>query len=461
MGFKDRVGGGGLDAMPGFMIRMPGMPHRTQLASWDKDTRLRVFPMPLGDGGWQPMRNSVENDDFGDAVTVEPCCRKLGVHEQFTVITRIPDHDGEPPINKFCKSMVSTAENSPHDLPREWCEWTKGARGRAPKIAKVQNCIFFQCAMLTINGEECINRQTGRPAPKYPALFMGSVSMLMTFSRLGNTLVENYNGPRPSSVAAQGEEGRKQLDRIYKDMFQIGDWCSPEGGRVMRVFQVPATQEMKPHYGIEMQEEMPLGPIEHRAREVWKPWDQLLRYHTVEEQIGYLCRAFPIEAVDFTLGRSEYEGVLPTHVRGSWQRLQQQMVGAWSPGIPNAAQQQMGGQPPMRMPGAGQSRQMPQQPQQPTPPISMSPQPQHPQQPTPPARTSAWGDGGGDSFDDQPQYPTNSPAGPAVPQTPAAFSGQTNTPAASAESGAVDPSELANTLNMLRQAQDQNSQQGS
>ena len=56
------------------------------------------------------------------------------------------------------------------------------------------------------------------------------------------------------------------------------------------------------------------------------------------------------------------------------------------------------------------------------------------------------------------------PAGPQVPPTPSAFAGKmnaTNTPDAAVTSGAVDPAALASTLNMLKQAQENNSQSGS
>jgi len=459
MGFKDRVSGGGLDKVEGFMIKMPGMPHRTQLASWEKNTRLRVFPMPLASGGWQSMRNSVENDDFGDAVIAEPCCRKMGALEQFTYITRIPGQDGEDPTTKMCKAIVTTVDNSPHDLPREWCDWAKGSRSRSAKISKVQNCIFFQCAMFTVNGEDCIDRQTGQPSPKLPALLMGTISLLMTFSRMGNTQVQTYAGPRPSSVMDQTDNGRKQLDKIYADMFTLGDWCSPENGRIMRIHQVPQTAETKPHYGIEMQDVLPLGPMETRVREVWTPWDQLLRYHTAEEQIGYLCRAFPLEAVDFALGRSEYEGLLPSHVRGSWQRLQQQMSGAWTPGLPGAAQQQMGGQQQTRIPGAGRLQQPPQQ----QPPQQQPPQQQPPQQQQQAVGYTSWGNGGLSDMDETEEEQVQ-PAGPQVPPTPSAFAGKmnaANTPDAAVTSGAVDPAALASTLNMLKQAQENNGRAGS
>jgi hypothetical protein len=252
----------------------------------------------------------------------------------------------------------------------------------------------------------------------------------------------------------QTDNGRKQLDKIYADMFALGDWCSPENGRIMRIYQIPQTAETKPHYGIEMQDVLPLGPMETRVREVWTPWDQLLRYHTAEEQIGYLCRAFPLEAVDFALGRSEYEGLLPSHVRGSWQRLQQQMSGAWTPGLPGAAQQQIGGQQQTRIPGAGRLQQPPQQ---------QPPQQQPPQQQQQAVGYTGWGNGGLSDMDETEEEQVQ-PAGPQVPPTPSAFAGKmnaANTPDAAVTSGAVDPAALASTLNMLKQAQENNGRAGS
>lgn len=441
MSFKDKVSsGGGLDAAPGFMIRVPGAKHRTSLASWDHETRIRIFPVPNPSGdGWLPIRCSAENDDFSDAVTVEPVCKKLGVHEQFTYITHIPGSDSEDPTTKFTKALLSTAKDNPHDLPREWCGWTKGGASRAAKITKVQNHIFFQCAMTMIKGEPCVNPQTQQPSPRFPALFMGTVSLLMAFQKAGNTLNPDYNGPAPDTITDPTGPSRVELDQIFANMFKMGDWCSPEHGRVMRIFQVPRTAENNAHYGIELVEEMPLGGMESKVRELWTPWKQLLRYHTAEEQIGYLLRGFPGEAVDFALGRTEYAPLLPAHVRGSWQRMQN---GEAAPALPAAAAAQVNQQTPAPAPV-----------QQATP----APAPEFS---TPANTTSAWGDGSGEpqpydavAAGDADELPPEKPTGPAVPSTPAGTQQTTESAGQLPAVSGVDPAALAAALGMLQKGQ--------
>lgn len=465
MSFKDRSGGGGIDNTPGFMIKMPGTMHRTQLPDWKTFTEIRIFPAPkLGpdgnpnlEAGWYPMRNSIEFDDFGPAVEVEPTCRRIGVFEQFTYLTRIPGSDIDDPTTKVCRALVDTAENSPHDLPREWCEWTRGGPGKAPKVSKVQNCIYFQAAAFSVKGKPCKNRTTGKPEPLFPVLFFGTLSLLMTFSRLGNTRVDGVELPA-NLPSTDDEESRKRFDELIASAFQLGDWCSPEHGRMMRIFQAEIGPNEMPHYDIEMLGEKPLSEaMQSRIRTFWTPWPKLLRYHTAEQQIGYLKRALPVEVLDFALGRSEYEGLLPEGVRGSWQRLQQRLAGAFSPGLPSSAQQQVN-----QFGSAPESRSLP-----PQHPANVQPQRQPQPQPQPQASAQAddgWGSGDGGEEED------NSPSGPALASTPAEFdtppsvaangstaSSTTNmqaptghTPADVVKSGHIDPKQLAETLNMLK-----------
>lgn len=421
-------GGGGLDGTPGFMLKMPGTPHSTQLPDWRTFTEIRVFPSPAENGDWHPMRTSIEYDQFGPGIEAKPACRKLGVYEQFTYITEIPGHDGEDPTTKLTRALISTAEESPHDLPREWAEWCKGGPGRAAKVGKVQTCVFFQGAALSIKGKPCQNRITKTAEPRFPILFMGSISLLMTFSRKGNTRVEGSDMPA-KLPAVDTPEGRQEFDRICGAAFELGDWCSAEHGRIMKIFQAEVGENERPHYEIEMLDEKPLNEaMQNRVRDLWLPWDQLLRHHTAEQQIGYLKRAFPKEVLDFALGRSEYEGLLPEGVAGSWQKLQARLSGAWSPGMPDAAQHQV---------------QQYQQSQQ------------------PPAQQAPADDGWGSGSTEK----TASPGGPAMPDTPSEFEQTTPTttqpaaapatqsapatPADAVRSGAIDPAKLAETLDML------------
>jgi hypothetical protein len=243
-----------------------------------------------------------------------------------------------------------------------------------------------------------------------------------------------------------------QRDAICAKIFELGDWCSAEHGRVMKIFQAKLAENERPHYDIEMGAEKPLSEaMRTRVRNFWTPWEDLLQYHTAEQQIGYLRRAFPKEVLDFALGRSEYEGLLPADIRGSWQQLQQRMAGAWSPGLPPAAQQQVDQQQAQQQ-RARQAQQQQTQQQAPPPP------------PPPPAEDDGWGTG-------EPADETPDAGGPAMPDTPAEFNaagaaqaqqpqqppttGAPSTPADAVRSGTVDPAELAKTLDLLNKGSKQ------
>jgi len=323
------------------MIKNPAAPHRTQLAGKDADTQIRIWPGVDVKGNIMPMRESADPDMFGLAVWVEPAVTMLGVQERFTYITRIPGDARQDPTTMFCNTLVEALDKHPRDFPREWTEpsWIKGSSGQGARLDKVKSAIFFQGETHMIKGKMQVNDQTRQPQPVVPTLFMGKTSLLISFQKHGNKRVQTYAGPEPATLPKfNGDQMlRQQLDQVYSQLFEIGDWCSPEGGRMMRIYFVPGSHEGFARYDFEM-----MQPVQCTVdpRSGFWPWEQLLRYHSAQEQIGYLCRAFPIEAVDYALGRTEYEPILPPHVKGTFKNLQ---VNAWSHGFSPQASAQMGG----------------------------------------------------------------------------------------------------------------------
>jgi len=452
MAFRDRAGGGGgLDGVPGFMIKQPGTPHSTQLPDWKTFTEIRIFPAPR-EGGWEPMRNSIEFDHFGPAVETEPVAKKLGAFESFTYITRIPELDGEDPTTKLTNALLTVAEHSPHDIPKEWYGWTQSGPGRGAKVSKVQTHMFAQAAATAIKGKPCKNRVTGKEEPRFPVLFMGSLSILMAFSRLGNAQVEGFEFPA-QLPPTDTEEGRRAFDELCARGFKLGDWCSPEHGRIMKIFQAEKTETEIAHYDIEMLAEKPLNEaMQNRVRSFWTPWPQLFRYHTAEQQIGYLKRAFPVELLDFALGRSEYEGMLPEGTCGSWQALQNSMRG----GVRQAYATGGGG----GLQGAAQQQLQQSQTQQ-APPQTQQTQQAPPQTQQAPPADDGWGsgDGGDEETPSGPEVPAtpsefSAPAGqqPQTQQTPQSPNAAPHTPGPAVTGGAVDPALLAQALTMLNDA---------
>jgi hypothetical protein len=339
--YKDQVKRGGLDSSAGFLVKNPQAPHRTTMPSWDKgETQFRVFPAPR-EGGWHPMRESLDDDDFGPAVWAERVARRLGVREQLTFCTRIPGAQTNP-TEQFVPALHALIKEKPREVPAGWTEWIQGGHNRGAKLPdKIKSCLFFQGAEVMRQGKALTNAAR-QPAPQFPALLMATVSAQMSFERCCNmrspkTEVEAAVMAETAGILApistidaaaalaqiQGadDNARAQQDAVYAQAFAMGDWCSINGGRVLRIFQAPPKQDERPHYSVVTGAVMDFTPIADRIRAgLWWPWEKLLKFHTAEEQIRLLCRAFPAEAVDYVFGSSEYSDFLPPQVRGAWGR---------------------------------------------------------------------------------------------------------------------------------------------
>lgn len=415
MGYKQQVTRPGLDGSAGFLIKRREYAHRTTMPSWEHETQFRIFPAPKEGGGFHPMRESVDDNDFGPAVWAETVVRRLGVMEQFTYPVRIPGLIGDDPTTLLTQALLSLINDKKKELAQrgfaDWLDWPTGGKGRSARLTKPQDAIFWQGATIMARGKPFVNK-AGQVAPQFPSLLMGTVSLRMGFEQMGNARICDangnpvYNGPTPESIGGDDDAARASRDAIYAQMFQLGDWCSIEHGRIMRIFQAPATSGGfdKPHYAIVPGDEFSLAGAEDLVRRNWVPWDQLLWYHTAEEQVQMLCRAFPPEAVDYALNGSPYTDLLPQHVKGAW-RNQQMPAQQWQ-GTGQAPQPQQAPQLAAPAPAA------------PTP----APQPQLPPAPMPAAPAPA----------PQPAVPTSlvpgSTAAPVSPPTSTAGAPPQGTP---------------------------------
>lgn len=413
MSYKQQVTRPGLDGSAGFMVKRPGQPHRTTMPSWKEETQFRVFPRPKPDGGFFPIRASTDDDDFGEAVWAEQVVRRLGVIEQFTYPVRIPGMQGESPTVILTNALLTLIKDKKKELAQrgfaDWIDWPEGGTGRAARLTKPQDSIFWQGATVMARGKVFTNK-AGQPAPQFPSMLMGTVSLRMGFEKIGNARSVDqagqptYNGPTPDSIGGDDENARRQRDQIYAAMYQIGDWCSIEHGRILRIFQAPPSTDGfdKPHYAIVPGNEFSLAGAEELVRKNWVPWDQLIWYHSAEEQVKLLCRAFPPEAVDYALNGTPYTDLLPANVKNAW-RNQQASASQWpgyGPGTAQAPQAQQ-----MQWPQQAQAPQ-PQQAQAPQPQMQAAPQPQQLTQgfPTPPVQ--------------QPQQPQQAPQMTLTPGAP-------------------------------------------
>ena len=392
------------------------------------------------------MREGTDDNNFSDVIWSEPVARSLGVKEQFTYIDRIPGTTGKTPTTKMVESIMALIKEHPRDVPEAWLGWVEGGKNRAAKVQKTKSHLFWQGMEIMRKGEMLTNK-AGQLQPQFPTLGMGAVSLQMSFEELGNTRIENYNGPMPENITADDPASRAQKDQIYAQMFALGDFCSIEHGRIISIFQAKASGKFTMnHYSLRLLQEFPLTSIAEQIKAMWRPWDQLLRYFTVEEHMQMLCRAFPPEAVDYVFGGSDLRDLMPANFKGTWNTLKAALSGAWAPGtgqgmvapqgapmgptgapMPGQQQfvpapQQVPQAPAAQMPAAPaqQPPQIPQAPQPPAPQVPVqgmqvpqAPAPQVPQAPAPqtaPAQMPA----------QVPQAPAQAPQAPQVPQAPAA-----------------------------------------
>jgi hypothetical protein len=323
MGYKNQSKPAGLAGSPGFLVLKPGVQHNISVPNFKELTQFRVFPTPKPEGGWQSIRLSADQNDFCDSVWSEQTIRRFGPFNAITALTALGDENGEPLSTGSARSLFEMAanalfdicENHPRDTPEAWDGWTKGAANRGPTISKPKSSIFFQGAEIMIQGKRLTNA-SGQPAPRFPSVMMGAVSLQISFERMANDMVEGAKliPLRPDT----DEQARIHNDQQYAAAFSIGDWCSLSGGRIMQFVGIPASGERMASYAVEMMEPLPLDSIAEQIRTHHKPWSQLLRYLTPQQQMDALVKALPPEAIDFVFRSTEYQDLMPDRVKGTW-----------------------------------------------------------------------------------------------------------------------------------------------
>lgn len=301
MGYKEQVKTAiGLDSIPGFMLlRSDANTHRTELATWDagKHTVIRILP-EVKENSVVPARMSEEDNDFSDWICAENMVFKFGVHEKFSCFTKAKDApDDVSPIELFCRTVHKAVKNNERSIPRDWELWCKGAKDRSPELSRVGKCGLVQCVVVERKGGPIIDDKTKKRIVAYPCMFVLKPGARYDFENLLNM---------------RNEDGS----------FVVGDFLGE--GRLFKIDQVPynpATKAM-PHYGITVcmnEDGTPKTyPVSDEVMLSWRPWADLLRFLTVEEQMKLLCRAFPPEILDYALGRTGFASYLPESVIGRW-----------------------------------------------------------------------------------------------------------------------------------------------
>jgi len=178
------------------------------------------------------------------------------------------------------------AEQYP-DIPRIFVRWF--ACMKYGPVSSPSNVGLVQAYTFTEHGKDVLDEH-GQPAVGTNRIITLSSSCMV--SMMSGLLTRLKSGP---------------ID-IKNNL--LGDWCSLEGGQIATVYTSKADGSTK--YDIRLNEFYPL------AESAWVPWDELVDYPTVEEQIDMMVDALTGPVVDSCLrGSDVYADYIPEDIRGT------------------------------------------------------------------------------------------------------------------------------------------------
>jgi hypothetical protein len=405
-----------MERFSGFFLTQSGYKHCTFGLGGEKGkTIFRVYPEIDQNGAELGFRAGPREWDFTYWMRCEKIVRRFGVNDRFTAFTRIPGKgkDFAGPIERFITALTRTFKDAPNTVPPEWLKWTE----KQGPLSKIESVGLLQGMLFENAGREHKNPQNGMYKPLHPVMLVLPKSAREALETLANTEVKGYTGSPDD----------------YASRYACGDFLSCANGKLVTFTYVPQMGTMMSHYTASIgAKAIPVALPTVKSE--WTPWDNLLRFLTIEEQIALLVQYWPPDAVDFVFGHSEWADLLPGNVRGRWEARTRPVQ------FPQA-QQPLGAVPPGYVPLSAHQHMQP-QPQY-APPAQYAPQapaPQAPQAPapTPPSAaptTRPVGGSGEDTIEYDAESPEISPAdvgvdmGAEVPNAPAVPQGVTPTAA--------------------------------
>ena len=294
----------------GFILETPG--------GTKGGTKFRVFPSFDDQGNELPMRIArddgfgnvfFEDSDFTDWIYPEYGVRGAGSKGKFTAFFR-PKGGGDQdpsPFKVFWRTMGGSLWNDKEKgggkFPAEWYNWLGSKDDK-----KIQmDAALKRPGLLTMLQGICYGNRgkeykdySGNLAPKYPCVYLGLTTTAGSFEELLN----------------KKKVGITRAEKV--DDFLVPDLISCQTGCMLDIYLADVSG--RKGYVVGTGAFVPLDMTWARSQR--KTWDKILRLLTIEEQVDVLCTYFDNEAVDFALRGSPYEQLLPTEVRGSWDRLQ-------------------------------------------------------------------------------------------------------------------------------------------
>lgn len=276
MAYRDKAKDGGLD---GIYVLQAGCESRLWQLKFSGTTVFRPYPCPHPDKqqGFMPGRLSTTRCDFSDFADIAEGVAFNGQHRKLTYISEYPgmqDVD-ESPSKKFFRVISAAVKNRSH---LEWIDYIEGAGNnkRDAFIKRPSSYLFLQ---------GYLRLHAGKPVDKHGVVLMVKQSGRQSFEELMSAPNDKYQHP--------GDNSQVDLSQFFKNP----DPTDLTNGHYLVFTPRPATKEAFAGYEVTIGDKAPLDG--DMVRQQWTPFDQLLRYMTVEEQMQLLISAFPKPLIYF------------------------------------------------------------------------------------------------------------------------------------------------------------------
>lgn len=304
----------GLGGIRGFMVGLPGIQHSIHQLGGEKGrTVIRIFP-EIENGAEKPWRLQEGDNYLSNWMRVEPAVAYCGLGDKFTCLTTVKGHEDDDhsssyrgPIDVFIRTLRKQIKDSPKQFYEagvdEWLKWPE-FKGPLPAIDLHG---FVQGMLFENKGKPFMAEDNRTPRPMWPVILMLKRSAYQGILNRCNKEVEGYRGSPED----------------YNARYLSGDPVGCQNGKPISFTLVVGQGQGQGGFGKYYEasfgdQALPLDP--GVVTSVWKPWDQLLRHLTEEEQMNLLANHFPGEALDFVFRGTNFYEYLSPNTKGKWQQ---------------------------------------------------------------------------------------------------------------------------------------------
>ena len=327
MAYRDKAkDGGGLD---GIYVLQPGSESRMWQLKSGGTTVFRPYPCPQPNSQeFFPARLSTTRCDFSDFAEIAEGVAYNGQHRKLTYITEYPgmqDVD-ESPSKRFFRVISAAVKNRSH---LEWIDYIEGPNNikKDAYIKRPSSYLFLQ-GFLKLHSNKVVD--------KHGVILMIKQSGRQSFEELMSEPSSTYKHPGDSSPI--------DMDSFFKNP----DPTDIKNGCYLTFTLRPASKASFAGYEVSLGDKCSVAADD--VRKNWTPWEQVLRYMPIEEQMALLISAFPKPLIYFAFQDTDWLSKEFLDEYMAEQQAAQVMVGGQAP-----VTQPQGGQAPVTQPQGGQA----------------------------------------------------------------------------------------------------------